>query len=68
MKIETNLPFEFCDDCQNFIMDVEQQVIFADEGFRTRILTVGCKNEWLCQQLKDQLKGERHDVADKNAG
>ena len=60
MKIEKDLPFDHCENCPKFIVDTDEQVIFADGGYRTRILKVGCKNAWLCMQLKDFLKEENN--------
>lgn len=60
MVIEKNLPFECCETCENFIVDAEEQVIFAEGQLSIRVLTVGCKNAWLCKQLKKQIEGEEN--------
>ncbi len=59
MDIRQNLPFEHCERCKSFVMDVEQQSVFGDDGLLTRILFVGCKHEWMCKQLEDMIRKEQ---------
>ena len=54
MTIKENLPFEQCQNCEHFVLDVNEQVIFSN-GLSERILMVGCKNAWLCKQLSENL-------------
>ena len=54
MKIEQHLPFECCNDCPEFILDVNEQVYFSMEH-TMRIIKVGCKNERICFKLKKNL-------------
>lgn len=59
MYIVKNLPFECCEDCEHFIVDAEEQVFSFAYKPSYKVLTVGCKNAWLCQQLKKQIE-ENH--------
>ena len=60
MKIEKNLPFDFCEDCEDFILHVEEQVLFSDRTVG-RVLTVSCKNENRCRKLKEHLEDRIHE-------
>lgn len=55
MNIEKKLPFESCDSCEEFILDVHDQVYFSQKHTQ-RIITVKCKNERICRKLKNNLK------------
>ena len=59
MTINKDLPFDLCENCDQFVLDVNEQVLFGDGQFLTRTLNVGCKNAWLCKQL-----AERHGIKD----
>ena len=56
MYIRKNLPMPECDSCTEFILDVNEQVIFHLDRCSERILTVKCKNANLCKRLKENLK------------
>lgn len=58
MVIEKNLPFECCETCQNFVLDTNEQVISSFNEVGQRILTIGCHNDWLCKQLREQFVKE----------
>ena len=49
MTIEKDLPFEICENCEHFIVDCDEQVIFMGDKPGHRVLKVGCKNAWLCR-------------------
>ena len=55
MIIEKDLPFECCENCEQFIVRTNERVFYTDTTSH-RVLTVSCKNEWLCKQLKDKLE------------
>ena len=57
MIIREELPFKHCDKCREFILNVNTQTLF-DTDISTRVIIVGCKNEWLCKQLKEELQKE----------
>ena len=59
MEIRQNLPFKHCEQCKEFVMDVEQQSVFGEDGLLTRTLFVGCRNEWMCKQLEDMIRKEQ---------
>lgn len=61
MTIEKNLPFDFCENCEDFILHVEEQVLFADERQFGRTLTVSCKNESRCKKLREHLEDKIHE-------
>lgn len=62
MEIRTDLPFDNCDSCPEFILDVDEQVIFADNNVGLRVLNVRCRNENLCRRLEYQRKEQnRHE-------
>ena len=53
MEIRKDLPFECCENCDDFILHSEEQVIYSPvKGCAERILTVQCKNESLCIRLE----------------
>lgn len=58
MDIQKRLPFHFCDRCDEFILKVEEQVIFGEDHKIENVLIVRCKNEPLCKRLKEALKNE----------
>ena len=60
MKIEKDLPFDFCDTCSECILDVNEQILFSYGESCQRIVRVGCKNAKLCQKLK-----EKHDASEQ---
>ena len=60
MKIEKNLPFDICESCEDCVLDVEEQILYA-EKFIERIICVGCKNERLCKRLKQKGEKENED-------
>lgn len=57
MTIEKSLPFDCCEECKEFVLSVNEQVIFND-GIQTRCLVVRCGHEWLCRQLKEKFGNE----------
>jgi len=56
MDIVKQLPFDVCENCGEFILDVKQQELFYGDGGHHLALTVRCKNAGKCQQLKRNLK------------
>lgn len=59
MIIEKNLPFEICENCEKFVVDAEEQVISFPDKPSMKKLIVGCKNAWLCKQLKENFLKEK---------
>ena len=59
MEIKKDLPFEFCDNCPEFILDAHEQVIFSANIPSLRILTVSCHNKHLCKMLKENIENEK---------
>lgn len=59
MKIIQDFPFSHCDSCPECVLDVEEQVLFADNGFLERNITVRCKNDALCRRLEEVRNAER---------
>lgn len=55
MKIEKDLPFDICESCCECILDVNERILFSAEGNCQRTITVGCKNEGVCRNLKERL-------------
>lgn len=56
MEIKRELPFDECDKCGNFIMDVRGRVARRREG-TTMELVVRCRNMGKCKFLqKDEVK------------
>ena len=58
MTIEKDLPFAYCENCEKFVVDVDEQVIFTTTFSRT-VLNIRCKNAWLCKQLKQNMEGNK---------
>lgn len=59
MLIDKCLPFESCDKCDEFILKVDEQAIFAEDRHIEVVLKIRCKNEYLCKHLKQVLKDEK---------
>ena len=55
MDIRESLPFECCGKCANFILDVNETTLFADDGIASRVLDVSCKNRELCKMLQEKF-------------
>ena len=55
MKIIQSLPFDVCENCTEFVMDVKEQTYFSSCESQ-RIITVKCKHERKCKELKENLK------------
>ena len=58
MRIEQDLPFDICETCCECVLDVNEQILFANDGNCHRVIRVGCKNEGVCRNLKERLKDE----------
>jgi len=61
MEIRQSLPFQCCEDCKDFILNVEEQTIFGDGRIAMRILYVSCKNENLCRRLEQHRRESKID-------
>lgn len=59
MEIKKKLPFESCENCEECILDVNEQILFAYDHSCQRVITVGCKNENLCKRLKEKHDADR---------
>ena len=60
MEIRTNLPFKHCEDCPEFILNVDDKVLYFSSGHTERVIDVYCKNASLCKRL-DTVKKEKKD-------
>lgn len=58
MKITESLPFNHCQDCKEFVLNVKEQIYYSEDKMSHRELVVQCKNAWLCRQLKEELAKE----------
>lgn len=56
MDIVKQLPFDVCENCGEFVLDVKQDVLWYGDGGSHLALTVRCKNAGKCKQLKQNLK------------
>ena len=56
IRVEQQLPFDFCAQCDKFepVMDV-RKIYSMERNFVSREVVLGCRNDWLCRQLKDNL-------------
>lgn len=63
MEIDVRLPYSFCERCSEFILDVDEQILFYGMGGSHRALTVKCKNAAKCKTLKENLDR----MGDRNA-
>ena len=52
MIITQKFPYPHCDSCPEFVLDVENSVIYEVHGILTRQMIVSCKNESLCRRLE----------------
>ena len=59
MDIKETLPFENCQQCPNFALDVYMDNLYGDDGILTRRINVSCRNRWLCTQLAEKF-GEKN--------
>ena len=44
MTIQTNFPFAHCESCEECILRVNTEVLYADDQIMTRVLNVSCEN------------------------
>jgi hypothetical protein len=51
MEIRTNLPFKHCEKCPEFILSVDDKVLYFSSGYTERVIDVRCKNANLCKRL-----------------
>ena len=58
MIIEQRMPFDHCEKCPEFVLNVNNTTYYADGGILTRAITVSCKHEWLCTQIAERVKKE----------
>lgn len=64
MEIKTRLPFDCCENCEDYLMHVEEQVIFVQNGSVREIL-VSCKRENQCRRMQqDRISNEIKRTAD----
>ena len=61
MQIHTDFPFASCGWCPECVIDVEEQVLFANNGVVERNLMVRCKNDALCKRLEEQRNARDED-------
>jgi len=54
MTIRENFPFETCQDCNEFVLDVEEKVLFCGEHTQ-RELVVSCKHSDVCRKLAEKF-------------
>lgn len=45
------LPYKECQNCQNFLLNVNERTIFTESGRIEVKLEVSCKNEHICKFL-----------------
>ena len=57
MLIEKKLPYDFCDNCKEFILKIDEHFAFSPVvGSTERVITVYCKNSGKCGHLLKNLK------------
>lgn len=61
MEIEKQLPFDICENCDEFILETEQKTLWYGDGGSHLVLTVSCKNEEKCKRLREHLKGHEEE-------
>lgn len=59
MDIRKSLPFDCCENCDEFILKVDEQAIFTEDRRIETIINVRCKNERICEHLKKALENEK---------
>lgn len=65
MLIEKKLPYDFCDNCDEFILKVDDQLTFLQPvGCTERVITVYCKNAGKCVQLKRNIEKQMKEGVD----
>ena len=64
MEIRKDLPFPYCDECEEFVLKVDDHLLFYGNGSE-RVLTVRCKNANKCLHLKRNLDRKEAENADK---
>lgn len=58
MTINETLPFEHCQRCPEFILDVDMNTLYGDDKIVGRCLDVSCKHRWLCTQIAERIKAD----------
>ena len=57
MKIVERFLYKVCERCKECVLDVDSNTVNLFDKM-TRVISVGCKNEWLCKQLKEMHEKE----------
>ena len=55
MDIVKRLPFDVCENCGEFVLDVSSQTMWYGDGGSHLLLTVRCKNAEKCKRLRKNL-------------
>lgn len=50
MIIKQELPFAYCEQCENFILKAHDTIV-CNGNTSQRVITAKCKNEWMCKQI-----------------
>ena len=56
MRIEKIVPYDTCDNCDNFILDAFDQTKTDEKGLSERVINVGCKNAWMCKMVEERYE------------
>lgn len=68
MLIKKSLPYDFCENCGEFVLKVDDQRMFSpDIGCTERVITVYCRNSGKCKHLKKNLEKQMRKDGDLNA-
>lgn len=62
MIIEKTLPFDECENCKDFIMDVNEQTMSYADGGSHLVLMVRCKNANKCKRPKMRMESDAGEV------
>ena len=54
MTIKENFPFESCSSCNEFVLDVQEKVLFVSNHTQ-RELEVSCKHSDVCRKLAEKF-------------
>lgn len=63
MDIVNRLPSDRCENCRDFLLDVNEQTAWLSDGGSHLILTVWCRNFGKCKHLKHTVKRAVEDDA-----
>lgn len=62
MKIKQDFPFDFCESCNECVLNVTDNTLYADNTIVIREITISCRNEAVCKNIKKAMEVKQNDT------